>query len=49
MKIIEELKRHVLDKIGDEDQFKQEFYQGRVSAFKLVLDLIEELQESESD
>ena len=49
MKIIEELKRHVLDKIGDEDQFKQEFYQGRVSAFRLVLDLIEELQENESD
>jgi len=49
MKIIEELKRHVLDKIGDEEPFHQEFYQGRVSAFKLVLDLIEELQESESD
>lgn len=47
--MIEELKRYILDKIGDEDQFKQEFYQGRVSAFRLVLDLIEELQESESD
>lgn len=49
MIVIEELKRLIMDKIADEDQFKAEYYQGRVSAFRLILDLIEELRERESE
>ncbi len=36
----------ILDNISDESQLKDDYYQGRVHAFRLVLDLLEELEEN---